>query len=95
VAARRYDAHFDLNLYRERAILFGDVNTDRDESSAVRPTKLDWIIGIALRWHDIEFSVYRQQDRPVDRSGFVQEYWAASCALRSRRRNEAKILARV
>jgi len=95
VAARRYDAHFDLNLYRERAILFGDVNTDRDESSAVRPTELDWIIGIALRWHDIEFSVYRQQDRPVDRSGFVQEYWAASCALRSRRRNEAKILARV
>jgi hypothetical protein len=37
----------------------------------------DWIIGIALRWHDIEFSVYREQDRPVDRSGFVQEYWAA------------------
>lgn len=43
VAARRYVAHFDLNLYRERAILFGDVNmfTDRDASSAVRPTGLD------------------------------------------------------
>lgn len=41
----------------------------------------DWIIGIALRWHDIEFSVYREQDRPVDRSGFVQEYWAAQLRL--------------
>lgn len=74
----RYVAHFDLNLYRERAILFGDVNmfTDRSASNVVSPSELDWIIGIALRWNDLELSVYREQDRPLDRSGFVQEYWA-------------------
>jgi hypothetical protein len=74
----RYVAHFDLNLYRDRAILFGDVNmfTDRSASNAARPSELDWIIGIALRWNDLELSLYREQDRPVDRGGFVQEYWA-------------------
>jgi len=74
----RYVAHFDLNLYRDRAILFGDVNmfTDRSASNVARPSELDWIIGIALRWNDLELSLYREQDRPVDRRGFVQEYWA-------------------
>jgi hypothetical protein len=74
----RYVAHFDLNLYRERAILFGDVNmfTDRSASNVARPSELDWIIGIALRWRDLELSLYREQDRPVDRGGLVQEYWA-------------------
>jgi hypothetical protein len=74
----RYVAHFDLDLYRERAVLFGDVNmfTDRSASNVAGPSELDWIIGIALRWQDLELSLYREQDRPVDRGGFVQEYWA-------------------
>lgn len=74
----RYVAHVDLDLYRERVILFGDINmfTDRTASNAARPSELDWIIGLAVRWHDTEFSVYREQDRPLDRSGFVQQYIA-------------------
>lgn len=58
--------------------LFGDVNmfTDRSASNVACPSELDWIIGIALRWHDLELSLYRKQDRPLDRGGFVQAYWA-------------------
>ncbi|WP_455377112.1 hypothetical protein [Petrachloros mirabilis] len=74
----RYVGHFDLNLYREKFLLFGDFNmfTDRDASNVARPSELDWIIGLAMRWRDFEVSCYREQDRPVDRSGLVQEYWA-------------------
>jgi hypothetical protein len=74
----RYVGHFDLNLYREKVLLFGDFNmfTDRSSSNAVRPSELDWIIGLAMRWRDYELSFYREQDRPLDRSSFVQEYWA-------------------
>lgn len=75
----RYVGHFDLNVYREKVVLFGDVNmfTDRTASNAARPSELDWIIGVAMRWRDFELSLYREQDRPLDRSGFIQEYWAA------------------
>ena len=74
----RYVGHFDLDLYRERVILFGDMNmfTDRTASSKIRPSELDWILGLAVRWRDLELSVYREQDRPLDRSGLVQQYWA-------------------
>jgi|CXWL01.1.fsa_nt_gi hypothetical protein len=74
----RYVGHFDLNLYQERVLLFGDFNmfSDRSASNVARPSELDWIMGVAVRWHDLELSVYREQDRPLDRSGFVQEYWA-------------------
>lgn len=75
----RYVGHFDLNLYREKVVLFGDFNmfTDRSASNAGRPSEFDWIIGVAMRWRDFELSLYREQDRPLDRSGFIQEYWAA------------------
>lgn len=74
----RYVGHFDLNLYREKVILFGDFNmfTDRSSSNAAKPSELDWIIGVAMRWRDFELSFYREQDRPLDRSGLIQEYWA-------------------
>jgi hypothetical protein len=74
----RYVGHFDLDLYKEKFVLFGDVNmfTDRDASNVISPTELDWILGLAMRWHDFEFSVYREQDRPLDRHTLVQEYWA-------------------
>ncbi|WP_447979522.1 hypothetical protein [Candidatus Nitrospira bockiana] len=74
----RYVAHFDLDLYRQRAIVFGDVNmfTDRSADNAARPTELDWIVGIAFRWRDFELSVYHEQDRPLDRSSLVQQYLA-------------------
>jgi len=74
----RYVAHFDLDLYKQKVVLFGDMNmfTDREASNAVSPMELDWIIGIAMRWRDFELSFYREQDRPLDRSTLIQEYWA-------------------
>ena len=74
----RYVAHFDLDLYQGRAILFGDVNmfTDRTARSTIRPSELDWILGLALRWRDYEVSVYQESDQPLDRGGLVQKYWA-------------------
>lgn len=74
----RYVGHFDLDLYKQKFVLFGDFNmfTDREASNTAKPTELDWIIGIAMRWRDFELSFYREQDRPLDRSTLIQEYWA-------------------
>ena len=75
----RYVAHFDADLYKNKVVLFGDFNmfTDRELGNKLRPTELDWIVGLAFRWRDdYEFSVYREEDRPLDRPGLVQEYWA-------------------
>jgi hypothetical protein len=74
----RYVAHADLDLYKNKVVLYGDVNmfTDRDSSHQARPSELDWIIGLALRWRDMEFAVYREEDRPLDREGLVQKYVA-------------------
>lgn len=78
LALYRYVAHFDLDLYRGRVILYGDTNmfTDRTNGHSIRPSELDWILGVAVRWKDLELSFYREQDRPLDRSGFIQEYYA-------------------
>jgi hypothetical protein len=78
VALFRYVAHFDFDVYRNLVIVFGDVNmfTDRTARSRIRPSELDWILGVALRWHSLELSVYKEQDRPIDRSGLIQGYWA-------------------
>lgn len=74
----RYVGHADLNLYKERLVLYGDVNffTDRQASNQARPTELDWIIGLAVRWNGTELAVYREQDQPLDRGGLVQKYLA-------------------
>ena len=74
-----YVAHLDADLYQNRVVLFGDINmfTDREKDNKFSPTELDWIVGLAFRWSDrYEFSVYREQDRPLDRPGLIQEYWA-------------------
>lgn len=79
-ALLRYVAHFDANLYKNQIILYGDVNmfTDRKLDDKLKPTELDWIVGLAFRFQRAyELSVYREQDRPLDRAGtLVQEYWA-------------------
>ena len=74
----RYVGHFDLDLHKQKFILFGDFNmfTDREDSNVAKPTELDWIIGIAARWRDFELAFYREQDRPLDRNTLIQEYWA-------------------
>jgi hypothetical protein len=75
----RYVAHADLDLYKNRVVLYGDVNffTDREASNKLNPSELDWIVGLAFRFHDdLELSLYREQDQPIDRQGLVQKYVA-------------------
>ena len=74
----RYVAHADLDLYRNKVVLYGDVNffTDREASNQARPSELDWIVGLAVRWRDMELAFYREQDQPLDRDGLVQKYLA-------------------
>ena len=75
----RYVAHADLDLYKNRVVLYGDMNffTDREAGNKLNPSELDWIIGLALRFReDMELSVYREQDQPLDKAGLVQKYVA-------------------
>jgi hypothetical protein len=76
----RYVAHVDFDLYKNKLVLYGDTNffTDRELSNKLKPTELDWIIGVAFRFKDdYEISVYREQDRSLDKPGtLIQEYWA-------------------
>ena len=75
----RYVAHADLDLYKNRIVLYGDMNlfTDREAGNKLNPTELDWIIGLALRFReDMEISVYREHDQPLDKPGLVQKYVA-------------------
>ncbi len=74
----RYVAHADLAVYKNRVVLYGDMNffTDREASNTLNPSELDWIIGIAVRWNDMELAFYREEDRPLDQSGLVQKYFA-------------------
>lgn len=74
----RYVAHADLDLYRNKAVLYSDINmfTDRQNGNKITPTEIDWIVGVALRWRDYEMSFYREEDRPVDRNSLIQKYYA-------------------
>ncbi len=73
-------AHADFDLYKSMFVLYGDMNffTDRELSNKLRPTELDWIVGLAFRFKDdYEISVYREQDLSLDKPGtLIQEYWA-------------------
>lgn len=74
----RYVAHADFDLYKNKIVLYGDINmfTDRDADHQANPTELDWIVGLALRWKNMEFAVYHEQDQPLDRGGLIQRYVA-------------------
>ena len=75
----RYVAHADLDLYKNKVVLYGDMNlfTDREAGNTLNPSELDWIIGLALRFReDMELSLYQEQDQPLDKPGLVQKYWA-------------------
>lgn len=74
----RYLAHADLDLYKNRVVLFADTNwfSDRSRSDKVTPTELDWIIGLAFRWKHYELSVLHERDMPLDRGGLIQRYTA-------------------
>jgi hypothetical protein len=69
----RYVVHTDLDLYQNRVVLVGDINmfTDSQSSNKVRPTELDWMVGVALRWQNTEVALYYEEDHPLDRSGLI------------------------
>jgi hypothetical protein len=77
-ALLRYVAHADLDLYKNKVVLYADINmfTDRDAGNQARPTELDWIVGLAVRWRSSELAVYHEQDQPLDRDGLIQKYLA-------------------
>jgi len=74
----RYVLHGELPLYREWVWLIGDTNffTDRDTSNPVRPSELDWIVGLAFRWKGWEVMAFQETDQSIDRSGLTQKYFA-------------------
>lgn len=74
----RYVAHGDLDLYKNKLVLFADTNwfTDREASNKLNPTELDWILGLALRWRDAEIAVIHEEDMSLDRGGLTQRYTA-------------------
>lgn len=74
----RYVAHADLDLYRNRVILFVDGNffTDRSADNALRPSEFDLVMGLAVRYQDTELALIHELDMPLDRGGLVQKYIA-------------------
>ena len=74
----RYVAHADLDLYRNRVVLFVDGNffTDRSASNVLRPSEFDLVMGLAVRYHEMEIALIHERDLPLDRGGLVQRYVA-------------------
>jgi hypothetical protein len=77
-ALYRYVGHADLDLYKNKVVLYGDVNlfTDRQSRRAFNPSELDWIVGIAVRYQSMELALYHETDQPLDRDGLIQKYLA-------------------
>ena len=67
-------------MYKNKVVLYGDTNffTDRELNNKLKPTELDWIVGLAVRFKDdYEVSVYREEDLSLDKSGtLIQKSWA-------------------
>ena len=79
-----YVAHVEFDLYQNKLLLFGDTNffTDRELSNKLKPTELDWIIGLAFRFRDnYELSVYREQDLSVDKPGSLSTILGSPIAV--------------
>lgn len=74
----RYVAHADLDLYRNRAVLFVDGNffTDRSSANVLRPSEFDLVMGLAVRYQDMEIALIHERDMPLDGGGLVQKYVA-------------------
>lgn len=74
----RYVAHADLDLYRNRVVLFVDGNffTDRSADNVLRPSEFDLVMGLAVRYREMEIALIHERDMPLDRGGLVQKYVA-------------------
>jgi hypothetical protein len=82
LAFLRYAAHADVDLIGHRLSIPIDVNlfTDRTRGGLLvfAPTELDVIAGVTSTWEaakgSFEFGLRLEQDRPLDRGSFRQEY---------------------
>jgi hypothetical protein len=82
LALLRYAAHADIDLIGHKLSIPIDVNlfTDRmrDGALAMVPTEFDVIAGVTSTWEaakgSFEFGLRLEQDRPLDRGSFRQEY---------------------
>lgn len=77
----RYVGHADLALYKEgdwklSAAVDANFLTDRQTPNRLRPSELDLVTSLGVRWQDWELSVMRESDQPMDRAGLVQSYYA-------------------
>ena len=74
----RYVAHADLDLYRNRVVLFVDGNffTDRLAANVIKPSEFDLVMGLAVRYQDFELALIHERDMPLDGGGLVQKYVA-------------------
>ncbi len=77
----RYVGHVDLTLYKQddwtvSAGLDANFFTDRQGTNRFRPSELDLLTSLAVRWRDWELSLIRESDEPMDRGGLVQSYYA-------------------
>lgn len=75
-ALTRWGGHLDLDLDRKYLTLTydGNVFSDRDASSAARPSEHDHILGLLTRHGPLELGVHYETDRPADRAGDAQTY---------------------
>jgi hypothetical protein len=73
-ALLRYAAHTELSVWQRHLALGADGTffTDRQESSAFRPTELDLTAELIGRYEPFELHVAYERDMPLDRGGLVQ-----------------------
>ena len=76
----RYVAHADFDLYKNKLVLYGDVESvSRTEMPATKPHRRNWIGSSRLRraveeiWNSRSIT---EQDQPLDRAGLIQKYLA-------------------
>jgi hypothetical protein len=74
----RYVLHAEMPVYWEWLWIIGDTNffTDREASNPIRPSELDWIVGVAVRWKAWELMGFQETDQALDRGGLSQKYIA-------------------
>jgi hypothetical protein len=74
----RYVLHGEMPVYGEWLWIIGDTNffTDREASNPIRPSELDWIVGVAVRWKAWELMGFQETDQALDRGGLSQKYIA-------------------
>ena len=65
----RHVAHADLNLYWNRVVLFVDGNffTGRSAANVLGPSEFDLVMGLAVRYQEMEIALIHEQDMPLDR----------------------------